>query len=148
MYAASLRYKGVLCRAPAMFQMAAMDDIGHKALCPMSRGLRQGWSQGDTDSHTSTMGHPGTVRSLSPVKSAQNLTHLARFCMRALEISPLGSPRSGCLRLRTSAGRLCSTLLPPCPHPRPHPPRPPAFLPHASRPPSAMAPPLVSAAAR
>ena len=48
-------------------------------------GLRQGKVRSQ-EVTTSTLDTPSTFRSISPEKSAQIFTHLARFCMGVLDI--------------------------------------------------------------
>ena len=48
-------------------------------------GLRQGKVRSQ-EVTTSTLDTPSTFRSISPENSAQIFTHLARFCMRVVEI--------------------------------------------------------------
>ena len=48
-------------------------------------GLRQGKVRSQ-EVTTSTLDTPSTSRSISPEKSAQIFTHLARFCMRVLDV--------------------------------------------------------------
>ena len=53
-------------------------------------GLRQGKVRSQ-EVTTSTLDTPSTSRSISPEKSAQIFTQLARFCMGALELVLFGT---------------------------------------------------------
>ena len=58
-------------------------------------GLRQGKVRSQ-EVTTSTLDTPSTFRSISPKNSAQIFTQLARFCMRAVEVTGRRFPLPPC----------------------------------------------------